>query len=575
VRLFSAVRPAAHGPILAAAFAIVLGSAGVSAGVPGHLVITGNSRLSLDALTRALDKVSCDRLDSTCVARTCSLLAETYWDAGYLGAEVRCDRPSAPGDTVRVSIVEGVPSFFESLRTEGMPAEDSTAARAIFESQLGRPFSRARLEAGLDEVLSSYDARGYPLASIAPELEATKGSGIAVLLRVRRGPKATLKAVHFVGLGKTKEQAALRETGLRPGEAYDGARIETAREKLLRLGIFEDVSDARLAFDARDTTVSVAFDVAEARTGIFEGVVAYSPSTARTRFVGSFNLELNNLGGTLRQAKVHWMRTGRDRLAWDLYYREPRIAGEPFALEGSITSDVVDTSYARRRFWAGVTFVGEPRLEIGTGAFLGSTKDRAALGGEGDFKEKGLSFHLSYEGRRRPINPQSGEFFDLSQEVEALTYSGGEARKRTLSSVKASAEYILPFGVSTNLAGRVLLDGVRSSSGRVPPSHLVKLGGMATLRGYPEEWFTATEAVALSLELRRLLGPYSRVYVFLDGATLDDETHDLGTTRDLPFGYGFGLMAGSSGGVLRIEIALGRHDTWSDAKLHLGLVQRF
>jgi hemolysin activation/secretion protein len=98
---------------------------------------------------------------------------------------------------------------------------------------------------------------------------------------------------------------------------------------------------------------------------------------------------------------------------------------------------------------------------------------------------------------------------------------------------------------------------------------------MTSLRGYPEEWLAAREAAVATLELRRLLGPYSRLYGFLDVATLENPTHDFGDLGGLPFGYGVGVMAGAGGGIIRLEIALGRNDTWSDAKLHLGLVERF
>jgi hypothetical protein len=75
--------------------------------------------------------------------------------------------------------------------------------------------------------------------------------------------------------------------------------------------------------------------------------------------------------------------------------------------------------------------------------------------------------------------------------------------------------------------------------------------------------------------VRRLLGGYSRVYGFFDGAVLEGSGYSFESIRSGPFGYGLGLMAGSQAGIVRLEIALGRSDTWSDAKLHLGLVRRF
>jgi hemolysin activation/secretion protein len=144
-----------------------------------------------------------------------------------------------------------------------------------------------------------------------------------------------------------------------------------------------------------------------------------------------------------------------------------------------------------------------------------------------------------------------------------------------LSSLKIDAQYILGLSSNTNLALGCRFQGVFTGSGRVPASHQVRLGGMTSLRGYPEEWFTAKEAAIATLEARWLLGPYSRMYGFLDAATIENATYDFGDTSGLPLGYGVGLMAETSAGIIRVEIALGRGDTWSDAKLHLGLVERF
>jgi hemolysin activation/secretion protein len=98
---------------------------------------------------------------------------------------------------------------------------------------------------------------------------------------------------------------------------------------------------------------------------------------------------------------------------------------------------------------------------------------------------------------------------------------------------------------------------------------------METLRGYPEEWFNVEKALTLSLEVRRLLGAYSRIYAFIDAATLGGAASSFGNLENLPYGYGFGFMGGTTAGILRLEIAMGRGDTWSEAKLHLGFVEQF
>ncbi|HVP57336.1 MAG TPA: POTRA domain-containing protein [bacterium] len=553
-----------------------LGSpASLGAVAAGKFAITGNRAVSRTVLADAIERVGCPNLDSTCVEAACRALAEAYWARGYLGVEVNCKRASASSDTVSVTIAEGPASLLSAIKLEGLPAEDRADLEGLFVPPRGAPFSQGDIESAIDQVLTYYDSRGYPLARIVPEVRVLAGDSIEVLLGVDRGPKARLGGVRFRGLKKTHPSVALRESGLRPGEPYDGRRIDDAGAKLSRLGIFEEVSEPELSFEPRDTTVTVAFDVTEAHTSTLEGLMAYAPTAGHSKLVGSLNFEMLNLGGRLRRVRATWARKGNDRLTWSLYYREPRLFGKPFALETSLASDVIDTSYALRKFWLGLVFLGEGGVELGAGGSIGATKDRTAAGGEGNFSERGLSFYLRREGRLRPLNPQGGSYLEVSHEVESLRSSEGATRRRTLSSLKVDTQYILSLGQRTNLAMGGRFQGVFPSSGQVPASHQIRLGGMTSLRGYPEEWFTVSKAAVVTLEARWLLGPYSRIYGFADAATLENAIYKFGDLAGFPFGYGLGMMAETSAGIVRLEIALGRGDTWSDAKLHLGLVERF
>jgi outer membrane protein assembly factor BamA len=541
---------------------------------PGVLVIGGNAGLNLDEIRSAADSVSCDDLDSLCAERTCRAIAGAYWSRGWLDAEVRCERRLGT-DTVSVWIAEGSPSRVASLEIMGAGPDELARLEGMFAGAVGSPLVEADLEAGIDEVLGYYDGRGYPLAGLEPEITRRGDGGMDLVLRVTPGPRARLGTVDLRGLRTTRPDVARRETGLAPGQPYDGPGVDQARLRLVALGVFEEVSEPVLAFDALDTTISVRFDVKEARASLVEGALAYSPSAHLTRLVGSLSVEMFNLGGTLRRARVVWVRRGDDRLAWSLYYREPRILGRPVAVEAELASDVVDSSYARRKLSVGAIYVGEPRLEVASGAFLGSTKDRSLAGAEGDFTEKGISFRLRYEGRDRPVNPESGAFFDLTHEVESLRYADSSSPDRTLSTVGARAQWIIGAGFKTRLAVGGLFAGVFSSSGAIPVSHLPRLGGANSLRGYPEDWFSVERAVAVSLEVRRILGTRSRVYAFLDAAALEGGAYSFGDLGEQPFGYGLGFMGEAGTGTFRFELALGRGDTWRDAKIHLALAEQF
>lgn len=545
-----------------------------AAGQP-DLVITGNSRLATGSIVATAGRVSCSEGEVACVDSICHAIAQHYWVNGFLEAAIQCARRHPGADTIDVAVEEGLPSTLEFVEIAGISAGERDEIKYLFADQIGRTFSRPALEAAISEALRFYDRSGYPLSLIRPELVSAGDGWVGIDLVVERGPRAKIGAVLFRGLEHSKPEKLVPETGLVRGQVYDGSRIEAARSRLLRLGIFDRVAEPAIVFDSSDTTITVEFEVAEARTSRFEGLAAYVPSGDRRGFVGSLDLEFGNLAGSLRKLRVFWRKPGSGRLNWSVFYREPRIRARPFALEVKLTSDVIDTSFAKRKLSAGLKYRGEPRYEFGVGVSIGTTKDRSVLGGEGNFDGLGFSIDLRYDGRDDPINPRTGIMLGVYQETAKLDFERAVAQDRTLTVVNASGEYVADLGRSLAAATGLRVDLVTVSEGEIPESHLIRLGGMRSLRGYAEEWFTVERAAVLSFELRRLLARHSRIYVFLDGSTIEDWSHSFGSLDSAPFGYGFGFVGETRSGLVRLELALGRDDTWSDAKLHLGLVQRF
>ncbi len=539
-----------------------------------ELVVEGSRQLPRDSILDAA-AMACSNPDSVCVRAMCQAVAERYWEDGYLDVAVTCDRLHPGSDTVLISITEGAVSTLRSVRIVGSGAFGVSELEHVFDDDIGLPFSPNRLEQGIGILLGFYDRHGFPTAVVQPETVSREGGWVDVTLRVDEGRVAKIGRVIFNGLTGTRRGILLAESGMSEGEAYDGGRIAEARMRLIALGVFESISEPSLSFGDGDTTVAVAFEVVEAKTSRVEGLMAYVPSQEEGKVVGSLDLELGNIAGTLRRLRVLYDRSGPDRLRWSIAYHEPRLGGTPISLEAGVSSDVIETSFARRKLTLGIKFRGEARLELGLGGILGVTKDRSEGGDEGDFSERGVSFDLRYEGRDRPVNPLSGGFLAVSHEVSLLSFDDEGVEDRTLSSLDAEAGHVTEVTRGNVIAVGARFRGAFSSSGPVPSSHVIRLGGAGSLRGYPQEWFSVEKALVVTLEARRVLGSSSCVYAFIDGATFEGGTREFGDLNGVPLGYGVGFMGGSRNGVFRLEIALGRGDGFSDAKLHLGLVQRF
>jgi outer membrane protein assembly factor BamA len=561
----------------------VWAAAGVGAAGPpadGRFRIVGNRVLSSEEIAEALESAACHGADSLCLKSMCDSVAYLYWSQGYVDAVVTC-AGGEPGGVVEVEISEGDLSTVAGVEITGVSDEGRAIIEPIFKGATGKPFSSQRLESYIRAALLAYDRAAYPAATIVPEVAATDGGGLELIIRVREGPRAVIRNVEFEGSTETRRGVLLRETGLKPGEPYDGSKVEEARRNLERLGVFETVSEPRLRINPRDSSLSVTFEVVEARTSFLEGVLAYGPRANGNELFGQVMLDLRNIGGTLRKAGVYWMKRGGGRTAWSVRYREPRILTLPLGLEGSIDSDVDETAYERRKFELRLVEQDGRRFELRAGWFLASVREGPLLEDDpaGDlrtsYRENGLDLGLMYDATDRVVNPTRGTRADLQLEFSTFKCTDCDQPDRKIWSGLVSASRL--FGIAGRTVGFLggRFEAVNAGEGTVPPSHLFRVGGLQSLRGYPEEWFAVERALVLTVEIRYIVGPSSRLYLFLDAGFLGGSSHESEGGTNYPAGYGFGLTTGSRIGVFRIEVASARGEPLGEAKLHLGLVQRF
>jgi len=542
--------------------------------------ITGNEALSDDDILEALARAPCATLDSACLKAMCDSVAYVYWSLGYIDVRVTCSEGPA-GGPASVDIAEGRVSSIEAVLVEGASDRGRSLVEPIFEWAVGKPFSPEDFEASIASALSAYDDAGYPVARITPEVTAYDGTGLAVTLTVEEGPRASIGSIEFEGAVGTKHDVLVRETGLKLGEPYDGSRVEAARQNLMGLGVFETVSEPHLSINPADSSLVVKFETVEARMSFLEGALAYAPTPAGNEIYGQIEVDLRNIAGTLRRAGVYWMRRGSGRSAWEVHYREPRIFTLPVGLQASIDSDIDEAAYERRRLSLRLVQQDGRRFEISAGWFLASVREGPLVDdapeeeARSSYNENGFDIGLLFDGTDRVINPRTGFTGDLGLEFSSLECKDCVAPDRSIRSGMLGGSYL--FGIAGNTVGFLAarFQGVSAKNGPVPPSHLIRVGGVESLRGYPEEWFVTDEVLVVTAELRYIVGTRSRLYLFVDAGTLQDLRHDFGDPGSALVGYGFGLTSGSRIGVFRVEIATARSEPIGEAKLHLKLTQRF
>ena len=109
-------------------------------------------------------------------------------------------------------------------------------------------------------------------------------------------------------------------------------------------------------------------------------------------------------------------------------------------------------------------------------------------------------------------------------------------------------------------------------------SDLYYLGGTNTLRGYREKQFQGNRLAWSNLEYRYLLTRRSFAFVFFDSGYFlrsEDLSRGIQKVSDVKLGYGIGINLETGLGVLGVSFALAKGDSFSDGKIHFGLLNEF
>jgi len=107
---------------------------------------------------------------------------------------------------------------------------------------------------------------------------------------------------------------------------------------------------------------------------------------------------------------------------------------------------------------------------------------------------------------------------------------------------------------------------------------MFRFGGAKTLRGYRENQFLGSRVAWTNAEYRFLLGRRSFLFGFLDTGYYNrpaQPEQNLPGEDGVKYGYGFGLRTDTPLGNIGVSFALGQGDSFSQGKIHIGLINDF
>ncbi len=360
-----------------------------------------------------------------------------------------------------------------------------------------------------------YQDQGYAFVNVTPNtLPDPDNQTAGLIFDIQKGEKVRIGRINITGNDPTFDKIVRREVQVNEGEVYRGSLIQASRQRLLRLGFFDEVNISTPRGDGPDV-LDLNMQVSEQPTGSFSLGMGYSNLES---FVITGNIQKNNFMGLgwAVSAGVNWSRL---RKQFNLSFFDPYFLDSRWSL--SVSGFSIDRQFSRQLSSSaaqldefqrgGSTSVGrylDPRDDVqlrleytieDVGLNNIDSFRRRLFGG--DLYRNGLTstvgLSLNIDKRNNRIFPTKGWLMTAStalsggfrlNEDTVISLFGGDFN---FVESKANFRFYQPLLNQDQFVVRInsTLGDLRSTDGRsIAFIHRYRAGGINSVRGY--NWFS-------------------------------------------------------------------------------------
>ena len=501
---------------------------------------------------------------------------------------------AAPATPLPVSVTFTPGKQFH-LRHVTLTGDVTLEAREALKLHEGEPAVASDVLAAQGRMLTALQDSGHPLSKVdAPVATLVPADdGLDVSFAVHAGPRADLGPIALSGLGRVNESFVRRRLLIRPGELYDPAKIEKARQDLVNTGVFSSVQITAADRLAPDGTIPLTVVTTERARHTVGATASYSTDLGAS-FGGTFeyrnvfgNAErlnlaaaLTQLGGSATKGQGYNVTASLTKPDW--LVRNQVLTGSLQAVKENLDA------YDRTAFIAGV-LVSRKFADIYT-ASVGVTGTEERVRQEGvsrDYTLAALPLSLAVDttGLDGLLNPTHG--FRAAATATPTQSLSGSTSTFTILEVTGSTYIDLAAPGRSVLALRATLGSVQGAGTfQLPPDQRLYAGGSATVRGYKYQSIGprfpndlqpegGTSLGAATVEFRQRFGSSYGAAVFVDTGEVSSSSAPF--TGKLQTGVGIGARYYTSIGPIRLDVALPLQRRRGDDafEIYIGIGQAF
>jgi outer membrane protein insertion porin family len=506
-----------------------------------------------------------------------------YLDRGYLEYSAEPPQVSISPDRkeifITLTVHEGEPYTLSSVKLAGELLGLNDQIAPLIQVKEGETFSATKTNATVKAITEYLGSLGYAFANANPNPVLDRATHQADLtFYVDPGRRVYVRRIQIGGNTRTRDEVIRREMRQEEAAWYDSASIKASRDRIDRLGYFNDVNIQTTPVPGSADQIDVNVDVKEKPTGLINLGVGYgstdklilSAGISQDNIFGSGNtlsLQVNtsktNRAAIISHTDPYWTKDGISKTT-SLYHRRTtpydtrdafgdyRVTAYGAGLNFGIPISEVD------RVFMGVSFEHNKLSELSEQFTPRAYQDFVNEYGEAT---NAAIFNLGWskDTRDSALAPTKGSYTRLSGDISTM-----DLKYYMLS---AQQQYYLPLGRSYTLAFNGLADWGKSYGGKAfPVIKNIYGGGIGSVRGYdgaslgPRDTLTGDYLGGS----RRLVGnvqlylPFPgasrdrtlRWFLFTDAGQVSNTsgscTHGIGGSVEDPCGWKFSAGLGLS-----------------------------
>ncbi len=518
-------------------------------------------------------------------------IQKQLWKKGHLATSLeKLDTGRSKKDKDTAFWFIGPKYKWGHLSKGNVPKSVLSRSTIPFDITRSEPVSPERLGKLYEALIAHFENRGYPFASIQLDSISFEKNSISGALELRKGPYITFDTLKVKGDIDIDRTYLQRYLDIRPGQPYSEKKVHRI-EKSLRNLSFLDIKKQTEVLFRKDKAVVFLYPEEKAADR-FDGIIGFQQKkgSGDLLITGNVELGLRNSLGKGERIQLKWERLESQTQDLFLHYDHPFLFRSP-----------VGTTFKFKLYKQDTTF-SETDLKVGLNYFLKRddrfqlfikrknsnllVRDPRSLEGKQNFADMSTLLYgvgIEQQALDRSFNPSQGYRIQVhgalgNKEIRKGETGGVTPSSRTFLQGDADARgaFFLPLFQRNvlKLGGRAAI----LESEEILSNELYRIGGLNSLRGFPEQSLTASFYSIGNVEFRFLLGEKSNIFAFFDGGYYEDESGAVLET-DTPFGFGAGTRFQTPAGVFSLSYGLGRQKgnpiEIRSGRVHFGFVNFF